>query len=148
MAKREPDKLALEMIQCKKDGFGCHYGAWKAAQERPVVIEKKENEIPEGWKVCPHCGTPYKPNKWGCGRQIYCDVTCQKAAQSIRRSAQNAERQKRYRERKKAQAEIADMQEKERTKNEKFKAEQAELAEIMKVWKENRKKVQYESCSG
>ena len=105
MAKKykEPDKLALDMMQCVKDGFGCHYGQWKATQDRPVEIKKKD-EIPEGWRVCPHCGERFKPNKWGSGRQIYCDVTCQKAAQRLRRSGKNAERQKRYRERKKAGA--------------------------------------------
>ena len=98
--KKEMDNLAKDAAAALAAGMS--YGKWKAMQDRPVVIEKKE-ETPDGWKVCPHCGTSYKPNKWGSGRQIYCDVTCQKAAQSIRRSEKNAERQKRYRERKKAE---------------------------------------------
>lgn len=81
--KRDLDKLSLDMIQCEKDGFGCHYGKWKALQDRPVVVEKKENEIPEGWKACPQCGKHFKPNKYG-KRQIYCEVECQKKAQKER----------------------------------------------------------------
>lgn len=85
MAKKhkEPDKLALDMIECKKAGFGCHYGAWKAMQDRPVVVETKPGEIPEGWKVCKRCGKPFKPNKYG-KRQEYCEFECQKAAQRER----------------------------------------------------------------
>lgn len=30
--KRKLDKLDLEMIECEKAGFGCHYGRWKATQ--------------------------------------------------------------------------------------------------------------------
>ena len=47
--KRELDKLSLDMIECKKAGFGCHYGAWKALQGNTI---KKEEGIPEGWQVC------------------------------------------------------------------------------------------------
>jgi hypothetical protein len=102
MAEKEPNKLALDMIQCKKDGFGCHYGAWMAVQNRPVVIEKKNYE---GWKVCPHCGKYFKPNHPN-NRQIYCELNCQKAAQRERDRAKNAEAQRRYVARKKAEKEL------------------------------------------
>jgi hypothetical protein len=46
MAKKKLDNFTKDLIQCKADGYGCHYGAWYAAQNRPVVIEKK-GEIPE-----------------------------------------------------------------------------------------------------
>lgn len=78
--KKELDKLSLDMIQCKKDGYGCHYGAWRAAQDRPTIIEKKEF-IPEGWIPCKHCGKYFKPYS---KRQLYCEIGCQKAAQKIR----------------------------------------------------------------
>ena len=78
--KKELDKLSLDMIQCKKDGYGCHYGTWRADQDRPVVIEKKD-AIPEGWIACKHCGKYFKPYS---KRQQYCEISCQKAAQKIR----------------------------------------------------------------
>ena len=43
--KKKLDKLSLDMIECKKAGYGCHYGAWKATQDRLVAIQKKK--IPE-----------------------------------------------------------------------------------------------------
>ena len=103
--KKELDKLSLDMIQCKADGFGCRYGQWKAKQDRPVIIEKKE-EYPDDWKVCPHCGKSFKPPRKG--KQIYCEYFCQKAAQEIRRKEKNRERQARYRERKNAERNLQD----------------------------------------
>jgi hypothetical protein len=79
--KREPDNLALDMIQCKKDGYGIHYGAWYAAQNRPLKIETVEG-MPKGWQRCKWCNRIYKPTKKG--RQLYCDISCQKAAQNAR----------------------------------------------------------------
>ena len=75
--KKKLDKLSLDMIECKKAGYGCHYGAWKATQDRPVAIQKKK--IPENWKVCPYCGNSFKPSKYGGDRQVYCCVEHQKA---------------------------------------------------------------------
>lgn len=74
--KKELDKLSLDMIECKKAGYGCHYGDWYAAQNRPVVIEKKE-EIPKGYKACPVCGILFKPNR---RTHIYCCPSCQMKA--------------------------------------------------------------------
>ena len=76
MAKRKMDKLSLDMIECKKAGFGCHYGAWKATQDNPVIVK---SEIPEGWQVCQYCGKAFKPNVKRI--QKYCEVGCQKKAQ-------------------------------------------------------------------
>ena len=69
---RKMDKLAQDMIQCNKDGYGCHYGKWKAMQE-PVMAEKK---IPEGWKVCPWCKKAFKP----VNGQRYCELYCRTQA--------------------------------------------------------------------
>ena len=77
MSKQKIDKLSLDMIECKKAGFGCHYGAWKATQD-PVKAEKKE--IPEGWNVCAECGAVYKPTIRR--EQLYCDSVCQRKAYS------------------------------------------------------------------
>ena len=72
--KKEPTKLELDMIQCEKAGYGCHYGAWKATQ-KPTPIKK--DVIPEGWRACIGCGKPFKP-KTPKSRQEYCEVLCQK----------------------------------------------------------------------
>lgn len=106
--KKEPDKLSLDMIECKKAGYGCHYGDWYAAQNRPVVIEKKVF-IPEGWIPCKHCGKYFKPYS---NRQLYCEIGCQKAAQRERDKDKYAEYyreySREYRERKKDGKKTAD----------------------------------------
>lgn len=78
--KKEMDNLAKDAAAALAAGMS--YGYWKAMQDKPVVIEKKE-EIPEGWKVCPHCGKEFKPSQKG-SKQIYCELGCQKAAQAKR----------------------------------------------------------------
>lgn len=99
MAKKEMDKLSQDMMQCKKDGYGCNYGKWKALQENPLP-KKKKDEIPEGWKVCKRCGNPFKPKT---KNQSYCEYVCQRAETEERRKAKHLEVMKRYRERKKAE---------------------------------------------
>lgn len=74
--KKERDKLSLDMIECKKAGYGCHYGDWYAAQNRPVIIEKK-TVVPDGYNVCPRCGKVFKPKT---SKHIYCEVGCQRAS--------------------------------------------------------------------
>ena len=98
--KKEMDNLAKDAAAALAAGMS--YGRWKAMQENPVAVKKKD-ETPENWKVCPHCGKSFKPRK-GC-RQIYCEFYCQQAAQEIRRSEKNRERQQKYRDRKKAERE-------------------------------------------
>ena len=85
MAKKELDKLSLDMIECQKAGFGIHYGAWKATQDRTVVV-KKNDELPEGWRICKFCGEPFKLANKGKNR-IYCDVSCQRKASNQNRDA-------------------------------------------------------------
>ena len=67
------DNLARNMIQCEADGFGVHYGKWKATQP---VVEIQKPEIPEGWKKCEYCGKPFKPIR---GKR-FCDVDCRRKA--------------------------------------------------------------------
>lgn len=54
------DNLSAEMIQCKKDGFGCHYGKWKALQAvAPVKAEPQTPVLDDGRKVCEGCGSEF-----------------------------------------------------------------------------------------
>lgn len=68
------DNLAKCMIQCKADGYGCHYGAWRAAQGGAFLM--KEDTIPAGWKKCEYCGELFKPTKRS--DQRFCGVYCQR----------------------------------------------------------------------
>ena len=75
--KKAPvDKLTLDMIQCEKDGFGVHYGAWRAAQYEKnggVVPPRK----PKGYKrICLNCGKEFYAmvNR----ERKYCDERCRK----------------------------------------------------------------------
>lgn len=76
---KELDNLSKDMIQCKKDGYGVHYGNWKAAQN---PVEYKKPPLPSDWRVCPWCNTPFKLKNNR--KRIYCDVYCQRAAQEAR----------------------------------------------------------------
>ena len=86
--KKEMDNLAKDAAAALAAGMS--YGRWKAMQDKPVVIEKKE-ETPEGWKTCLRCGKPFKASKYGKG-QKYCEYECQRAAQSER----NREKMREY----------------------------------------------------
>ena len=100
MAKRELDNLDLDMIQCKADGFKYNYGKWKAWQVNPVR-EKKKAELPEGWKVCPQCGKWFNPSNKG--RQVYCEIGCQKKAQRARDKGKYSDYYRDYMRRKRAE---------------------------------------------
>lgn len=71
--KGKLDKLSLDVIQCEKDGFGVHYGAWRAAQ-----YEKGKGMTPakpQGYKhTCLNCGNEFysKANK----PRKYCSEQC------------------------------------------------------------------------
>lgn len=74
------DNLSKCMIQCKADGFGCHYGDWRAAHGETC---EPETVIPEGWRQCEHCGKLFKPyNK---RLQRFCEAGCQIDAANARR---------------------------------------------------------------
>ena len=90
------DILALEAAAALKAGMS--YGQWKAMGGK---VEKVD-QIPIGWKICKHCGTPFKP-KHGV-RQLYCDAVCQSDAQQERFREKKREYGKAYRARKKAMA--------------------------------------------
>ena len=84
MAKKELDKLSLEMIQCERDGFGVSYGRWKATQ-KPVKIEPVG--ISENTPKCPECGAYiFHPRH----NQIYCCFDCQRRGASRRMNQKKA----------------------------------------------------------
>lgn len=102
MAKKEMDKLSLDMIECEKAGYGVHYGAWKAAQTNqtaPVVVEQK---IPEGWLVCEYCGKAFKPKTKR--PQRFCEVECQNKSYQERHPGYNSKKVRECRERKRSEA--------------------------------------------
>ena len=96
--KKETDKLLLDMIQCEKDGFGVHYGRWKAMQNPVKVV--KEEEIPEGWCRCQHCGRIFKPTIKR--PQKFCDYVCRREAYAEKGKEVSAKYMRGYRERMKA----------------------------------------------
>lgn len=65
------DNLSAEMIQCKKDGFGCHYGKWKALQGAKPIPKP---ELPDdNISYCLYCGKKFVNKS---GRKRFCDHTC------------------------------------------------------------------------
>lgn len=67
------DNLSADMIQCKKDGFGCHYGKWKALQEQKP-IEPKEESLDAGYKKkCEWCGVEFIFSR---KTQRFCSMKC------------------------------------------------------------------------
>ena len=81
MAKKKLDQLTLDVIQCEKDGYGCHYGRWKAAQPPKPQTPP---ELPEGWLICPQCGKWFKPTRRN-SNQKFCNMYCQEQDASNRR---------------------------------------------------------------
>ena len=75
------DKLSLDMIQCEKDGYGVHYGAWRAAQGAKNTLAEPQAKCnqPEGYKyICQKCGKEFyamnkKPRK-------FCSNQCREAS--------------------------------------------------------------------
>lgn len=83
------DNLAKDAAAALKADMS--YGKWKALH--PYTKDKEEEPpVPEGCKICKHCGKAFKPRPGT--SQVYCEVWCQKEAQ-----------RKRDRERKRKRAE-------------------------------------------
>ena len=74
------------MIQCKKDGFGVRYGAWRAATGG-LPLDDREKPLPDGWRKCEQCGKPFKPYN----AQKYCQEYCQHRA-ALKRAAERDRR--------------------------------------------------------
>lgn len=51
--KKDLSPLDLDLIQCVKDGFGCHYGKWKATQEQKKIEPEQPNKFPV--RICEYC---------------------------------------------------------------------------------------------
>ena len=94
--KKEMDKLAWENAQALAAHMS--YGKWKAMQN-PVKIVKEE-EIPEGWSKCQHCGRAFKPTIKR--PQKFCDYVCRREAYAEKGKEVSAKYMRGYRERMKA----------------------------------------------
>jgi hypothetical protein len=77
--KKEMDNLAKDAAAALAAGMS--YGRWKAMQGEPKKIETVEG-MPKGWQRCKWCNRIFKPTKKG--RQLYCEISCQRAAQDFR----------------------------------------------------------------
>ena len=91
MAKKEMDKLSREVAQALACGMS--YGKWKAKQE-PVKIVKQE--YPADWRLCEHCGKPFKPVQ---GKR-FCDIYCRDRAYRKKQNEIMREYMRKYRTRK------------------------------------------------
>ena len=80
------DLLALEAAAALKAGMS--YGKWKAMGGEVEA----EWQLPDGWKICKHCKTPFKPKK--AVRQAYCNPDCQYEAQKEKESMPEPIRQR------------------------------------------------------
>lgn len=80
--KKDLSPFDLDLIQCEKDGFGCHYGKWKpwhdaqkAAWEKPT--NKTEPDLIVK-RICENCGIEFVRND---NRPCkYCGDECRVAA--------------------------------------------------------------------
>ena len=65
--KKDLSPLDLDLIQCEKDGFGCHYGKWKATQEQKKIEPEQPNKFPV--RICEYCGGEFTRKfdlvRWG-----------------------------------------------------------------------------------
>ena len=69
----EMDRLARNAMLARQANMS--YGKWKAMQP---IVEVDKKAIPEGWRVCEHCGKPFKPRTKQ--KQRYCEFVCQQRA--------------------------------------------------------------------
>lgn len=58
--KKDLSPLDLDLIQCEKDGFGCHYGKWKATQQAKKAEAKEPKLIIK--RICENCGIEFVRN--------------------------------------------------------------------------------------
>lgn len=91
------DQLAKDMVQCKADGYGCHYGAWHAAVKEPQMAlpeERYPKKKPAEKSDRPRCIV--------CGAEIPKEskhkVTCGHTCADVRRRQQAQERKERRRQ--------------------------------------------------
>lgn len=73
------DNLDRCMVECEKAGYGCHYGAWRAAQGDILIVD--DDGIPESFKKCEFCGELFKPAKRS--DQKFCGAYCQRRKADI-----------------------------------------------------------------
>ena len=71
---------------------GMSYGKWKALQ--PAVVPEKK-ELPEGVRLCPHCGKEFTGRK----NKKFCGPECKVQYTNIKRRKTNKEYMRQYRKR-------------------------------------------------
>ena len=94
------DNLARCAMLAKRDGIS--YGQWMAIHGQKVIV-KKEEAIPEGWKLCEWCKKPFRAN----AQQRFCEPHCRNQAYAVTHREylleQNRKCRERYHERKRAE---------------------------------------------
>ena len=97
--KKEPDKLARDAAAALAANMS--YGKWKAMEDRPVAITKKEIVPKFGYGICKYCGKQFE--KTSNLRRFYCDAICQRNAQLERDREKRREYNRAYGKRKRAE---------------------------------------------
>lgn len=81
------DQLGMDALRCMQDGYGFHYGHWKAdhqntqAENEPLIkkheeeqrLTAEERRIQRRMKVCPVCGELFLPSK---ALRVCCSKEC------------------------------------------------------------------------
>ena len=94
------DRLARNAMLARQAGMT--YGKWKALQ--PIApLEPKP--IPEDWRKCEECGTPFEPRG---GKRFCCD-RCREKHGWKKKSQKRAEYMRLYRAEKRAEAGESDV---------------------------------------
>lgn len=78
------DNLARDAMLANRSGVS--YGKWKSQNPNTAPVQK-EQVVPQGWKVCEHCGKPFKM-QYG---KRFCDINCRTLASRDRVLAQKRE---------------------------------------------------------
>ena len=95
--KKFMDNLAKDAAAALAAGMS--YGKWKAIHgDTRDANESIEEPVPEGWRICEHCGKPYKP--YSRRPQKYCDSVCQQDALRKRDREKYLARSREYQRRK------------------------------------------------
>jgi hypothetical protein len=78
---KETNPIILDMRQCEKDGYGVHYGWWRAAGHKRNNEAESLREYET--RICKRCGKRFSME----GRNaasLYCSPECQQKMQAER----------------------------------------------------------------
>ena len=80
--KKDLSPLDLDLIQCEKDGFGCHYGKWKPWHDaQKLEQEKPPNKTDPDVivkRICDNCGVEFVRHDKR--QRKYCCDACRESA--------------------------------------------------------------------